>query len=139
MIYNCYIYDRYGNNIFYKDWNRTIKPKRGEDDDQKLMFGLLFQLSVFTTQIAPKPSDTFYSFKTDTYKLHYFCSPTKYKFVLLTDISVGNISDILRDLYTKVFIEYAIKNPLQRQYERITCHLFAEQLEKFISSQPFFQ
>lgn len=55
MIYNFYIYDKQGECVFYKEWHRKIKPKRNDyDGDQKLMFGLLFQLSLFTNQIAPK-------------------------------------------------------------------------------------
>lgn len=83
-------------------------------------------------------SDTFHSFKTETYKLHYFATPTKYRFVILTDPNCANCTEMLKEIYTKIFIEYVLKNPLHKPFGKITCQLFIENLDKFISSQTFY-
>ncbi len=46
--------------------------------------------------------DGFISFKTNCYKLNYYETPTGVKFILNTDNNVGNIRDILHQLYSTV-------------------------------------
>lgn len=98
----------------------------------------MHQNSKFKIQAHLKRSDTFTSFKTETYKLHFFCTPTKYRFIILTDPNCANQTDLLKEIYTKIFIEYVIKNPLHKPFTKINCQLFSEQLDKFITYQTFF-
>jgi len=44
------------------------------------------------------------SFRTSQYKLNFFETPTGLKFVLNTDLSVGNIRDVLQQIYSQVLI-----------------------------------
>ena len=140
MIYNLYIFDRTGSNVFYKEWNKK-KNSTTKDcyvADKALVYGLVFSLSQFCAGIAPKPTNSFNSIKTETYKLHYYCSPTKYKFILITDPNVGNLTDYLSDLYSKIFVEFVLKNPLHKPFGDIKSYLFDENLEKYITSQTYF-
>ena len=45
---------------------------------------------------------SFISLKTEGYKLHYFETASGIKFVMSTDLNVGDITDQLRALYTIV-------------------------------------
>jgi hypothetical protein len=60
MIFNFYVYDKNGNIIYYKEWNRKRKPTGSGTDKEnlleshKLMYGLIFSLQQFVTGIAPK-------------------------------------------------------------------------------------
>lgn len=73
------------------------------------------------------------------YKLHCFESPTGLKFVLMTDPLVGNIKDILRNIYSQIYVEFVAKNPLTIRGNIIQCELFKINLNRYISSLPFFQ
>ena len=42
------------------------------------------------------------SFRTSQYKLNFYETPTGLKFVLNTDLSVGNIRDVLQQIYSQV-------------------------------------
>ena len=42
------------------------------------------------------------SYRTSQYKLHFYETPTGLKFVLNTDLSVGNIRDALHHIYSQV-------------------------------------
>jgi trafficking protein particle complex subunit 1 len=140
MIYNLYIFDRTGSNVYYKEWNRKNQStlKDCYFGDTKLIYGLVFSLCQFCSGIAPKPTSSFNSFKTETYKLHYYCSPTKYKFILLTDPNAGNLNDFLKDIYSTIFVEYVLKNPLHKPFQEVKSYLFDETLDKFVTQQTYF-
>jgi len=44
------------------------------------------------------------SFHTSQYKLNFYETPTGLKFVLNTDLSVGNIRDVLQQIYSQVLL-----------------------------------
>lgn len=56
--------------------------------------------------------DGFLSFKTNCYKLNYYETPTGLKFILNTDNNVGNIRDILHQLYSTVSDEFHGRFPI---------------------------
>lgn len=60
-------------------------------------------------------ADSFVSFKTNKYKLHYFETPTNLKMVLLTDPNRPSLKDALHDIYVNLFVEYVTKNALSPQ------------------------
>ena len=51
---------------------------------------------------APRGTKTFNSFKTNTYKLHFFESASGFMLVLNTDHSVDTLTDDLRYIYSEV-------------------------------------
>ncbi|AOW01501.1 Sybindin-like protein [Yarrowia lipolytica] len=98
--------------------NTSIHPvaKRNREDDAKLIFGAVFSLRNMATKWAGENgTDSFVSFKTNKYKLHYFETPTNLKMVLLTDPSRPSLRDALHDIYVNLFVEYVIKNALSPQ------------------------
>ena len=56
--------------------------------------------------------DVFQNYRTSKYKLHYMETPTGVKIVLNTDLNVGNIDEILHNIY-KVCLFYKY---LQKKY-----------------------
>lgn len=57
-------------------------------------------------------SEGFQSFRTSTYRLHYYESLTGIKFILMTDASSGSMRDTLRYVYSNIYVDKAVKNPI---------------------------
>ncbi|KAG4438535.1 hypothetical protein IFR05_005959, partial [Cadophora sp. M221] len=70
--------------------NPNIGPARARptrlsaQDDAKLIFGTIFSLRNMVRKLGG-PDDSFISYRTGQYKLHYYETPTSIKFVMLTD------------------------------------------------------
>ncbi|KAJ4982663.1 sybindin-like family protein [Stagonosporopsis vannaccii] len=80
-------------------------------DDEKLIFGLVFSLRNMVTKLGGA-DDTFLSYRTGEYKLHYYETPTRMKFVMLTDTKVPNLRQYLYQIWANLYVEYVVKNPL---------------------------
>ncbi|KAF1362100.1 snare-like protein [Lizonia empirigonia] len=80
-------------------------------DDEKLIFGLVFSLRNMVTKLGGS-DDTFLSYRTGEYKLHYYETPTRMKFVMLTDTKVPNLRQYLYQIWANLYVEYVVKNPL---------------------------
>ncbi|KAL2920064.1 Trafficking protein particle complex subunit BET5 [Polyrhizophydium stewartii] len=104
----------------------------------KLVFGVVFSLRNIVSKISPKQGDNFVSFRTSTYKLHYFESGTGIKFVLLTDPQMENMPEVLRSIYAQVYVEYVSKNPLLPADGPINNELFRTHLLRFVRMLPGF-
>lgn len=46
--------------------------------------------------------DGFANFRTSRYKLNFYETPSGMKFIMTTDLTVGNIRDILHQIYSNV-------------------------------------
>lgn len=77
----------------------------------KLIFGLVFSLRNMVTKLGGS-DDTFLSYRTGEYKLHYYETPTRMKFVMLTDTKVPNLRQYLYQIWANLYVEYVVKNPL---------------------------
>jgi len=56
--------------------------------------------------------DSFISYRTGQYKLHYYETPTNIKFVMLTDTQTLNMRNVLHQIYVNLYVEFVVKNPL---------------------------
>lgn len=56
--------------------------------------------------------DSFVAFSTSKYKLHYYETPSNIKFVLVTDPTMDSQVPALKHIYSSIYLEYAVKNPL---------------------------
>eukprot|EP01050_Picozoa_sp_SAG11_P015467 SAG11_NODE_2009_length_3927_cov_2.765674_3_plen_152_part_00 len=111
-LFCAYVFNRHGTCLYYEEWDRRYHAQATHEDDQLLMFGLLFSLREMTRQLSPQPVDSFSSFKTDVQKVHYFQTGTGLRFVLCTAPSVGDMTKHLLHIYKNIFVEYVAKNPL---------------------------
>ena len=76
----------------------------------------------------------FYACSTNAYKLHYFETASGLRFVLTTDLAAADMREVLRHIYSQIFVEYLTKNPLYSHGEQISCPLFTQSLERYMSS-----
>lgn len=56
--------------------------------------------------------EDFTNYRTSSYKMHLFETPSGYKFVMLSDPNCESLRLVLRSLYVGPFIEYVVRNPL---------------------------
>jgi len=90
---------------------RARPAKLSAQDDAKLIFGTIFSLRNMVRKLGG-PDDSFISYRTGQYKLHYFETPTNIKFVMLTDVQAVNMRSVLHQIYVNLYVEYVVKNPL---------------------------
>lgn len=140
VVFSFYLFDRHGTCLVYKEWKRSAKADDA-NDDQKNMFGLLFALRNFSMKLSPEPAEGMPRFfVTDQYALHYFETPTGLRFVLTTGHDFGGIDVVrhLREIYSEVYVEYTVKNPLYVRGTPIKSALFTQKLDAFVQGLPCF-
>ncbi|KAJ4367151.1 Trafficking protein particle complex subunit BET5 [Neocucurbitaria cava] len=165
VLYSFYIFDRHTECIYARRWtprptsssSKTARPQSGSSitsngandavpnarkpmshsDDEKLIFGLVFSLRNLVTKLGG-PDDTFLSYRTGEYKLHYYETPTRMKFVMLTDTKVINLRQYLHQIWANLYVEYVVKNPLAPTEHPggigVANELFERGLEAFITA-----
>ncbi|XP_077987701.1 trafficking protein particle complex subunit 1-like [Glandiceps talaboti] len=139
-IYNIHIFDRNGTCLYYYEWNRKKQAGMSREEEFKLMYGMIFSIKSFIARMSPTDyKDGFTSFRTNKYKLNFYETPSGLKFILTTDLSVGNTRDVLQQIYSQIFVEFVVKNPLCSLGEPITSELFKIKLDNFVRGLPYFQ
>ena len=139
-IFTLYIFDRNGNCLFHKDWCRQKVNTLTKDEERKLLFGMIHSIKAFVDKMSPKDGQNgFHSYSTNEYKLHFYESPTGFKFILTTDTRVGNITETLKKIYSQVYVKYVVRNPLCDLNMPISSSLFETKLESFINDLPFYE
>ncbi|KAF2253919.1 putative TRAPP complex subunit [Trematosphaeria pertusa] len=134
VLYSFYIFDRHTECIYSRRWtprpvsssSKTARPQSGSSitsngdattvarkrtDDEKLIFGLVFSLRNMIQKLGGE-DDTFLSYRTGEYKLHYYETPTRMKFVMLTDTKQNNLRPYLHQIWANLYVEFVVKNPL---------------------------
>uniref|UniRef100_A0A9J8BM03 Trafficking protein particle complex subunit n=3 Tax=Cyprinus carpio TaxID=7962 RepID=A0A9J8BM03_CYPCA len=138
-VHNLYIFDRNGSCLHYSEWNRKKQAGISKEEEFKLMYGMLFSIRSFISKMSPLDmKDGFLAFQTSRYKLHYYETPTGIKLVMNTDLGVPNCRDTLQQIYSTLYVEYIVKNPLCVLGESLQSDLFSSKLDSFIRALPFF-
>ncbi|XP_062521493.1 trafficking protein particle complex subunit 1-like [Corticium candelabrum] len=140
-IYTLYVYDRNGTCLFYEEWKRTRASHLSREEENKLMYGLVCSLKSFVVKISPTNlRERFVSYRTNCYKMNFYETVTGVKFVLATDLNVASsrAQEILQKLYTQVYIEYVVKNPLCPHGQPIDSELFISKLDAFMRGLTIF-
>ncbi|XP_026468578.1 trafficking protein particle complex subunit 1 [Ctenocephalides felis] len=139
-IYNIYIFDRLGTLLHYAEWHRTKQSGMTREEEAKLMYGMLFSIKSFVSKISPlDPKEGFLYYKTTKYALHYLETPSGLKFVLNTDPGAIGVKELLQQLYSQVWVEYVVRNPLCNPRQPVTSELFKTKLDAFVKQSPMFQ
>jgi hypothetical protein len=58
--------------------------------------------------------DGFISYKTSTYRLHYYETPTGLKFVMNSDPNTESLRLVLKQIHIQLYVEFVVKNGLMR-------------------------
>ena len=104
------------------------------------MYGMIFSIKSLVSRLSTvSTKESFTSYGTTKYKLHFFETATGLKFVLNTDTSVGSLNDTLRNIYSTIYVEYVVRNPLCKAGEWITSELFSSELDTYVKGLPFFK
>jgi hypothetical protein len=105
------------------------------EDDAKLIFGAIFSLRRMTRQLGGE-DDSFLSYRTGEYKLHYFETATNLKFVMLTDTRIASMRTVLYQIWANLYVEYVVKSPISPVEHAggvgVANDLFEGALESFI-------
>ncbi|KAE8382099.1 Longin-like domain-containing protein [Aspergillus bertholletiae] len=162
VVYSFYIFDRHAECIYKRRWvprppsiiGKSSRPTsessstpnalppvlgqsaRTTDDDAKLIFGTVFSLRNMVRKLGGE-DDSFVTYRTSQYKLHYYETPTNIKFVMLTDIKSPSMRIALQQIYINLYVEYVVKNPLSPVEHPggvgVNNELFEESLEQFVT------
>jgi len=83
--------------------------------------------------------NNFISYRTSEYKLHYYETPTRIKFVMITDTKTNNLRIALHQIWANLYVEYVVKNPLSPVEHPggvgVANELFEQGLEVFVVGQ----
>ncbi|CAJ0751492.1 12271_t:CDS:10, partial [Entrophospora sp. SA101] len=105
------------------------------DEEAKLVYGVIYSLRNFVKKLTGS-QDGFLSYRTSTYKLHYYETPTGLKFVINTDTNADSLRPVLRQIYVNFYVEYVVKNPLSPAEhphgEGVNNEYFKAAVDKFI-------
>ncbi|XP_073290798.1 uncharacterized protein [Primulina huaijiensis] len=139
-----YIFNRNGICLLYREWNRPLKTLSPQQD-QKLMFGLLFSLKSLTAKMDPTSAEkgnlgvpqlpgescSFHSFSTNSYKLSFMESPSGIKIILVTHPRISDLREAPKYIYN-LYVEYVVKNPLYSPGNSIRCELFNTNVDQYV-------
>lgn len=157
VVYSFYVFDRHADCIYKRRWlpiaatsgkssrpgsevklnGNATRPRMAlsAEDDAKLIFGAVFSLRNMVRKLGGE-DDTFLSYRTSQYKLHYYETPTNIKFVMLTDTKSGSMRIALHQIYVSIYVEYVVKNPLSPVEHPgglgVNNELFEIMLEQFV-------
>lgn len=142
MIHCLYIFAR-DKCLFYDEWNRTRKP-RDFEEEKKLVWGLAVTFKSIASQLSPStgpspPIRNFNSFSTPKYKMHFYETPTGYRFVLCTDPQVNtDIQKVLAHIYSNLFVPLVLKNTAWQRGAPVQSPNFSTQLKTYLQKRPEF-
>ena len=103
---------------------------------------MLFSLKSFVNKLSPSDmKEGFLSYKTSCYRLNFYETASRLKFILNTDneSSQAEIRELMAAIYTQIYVEYASKSPMVVQGEMITSNLFRNKMNQFVQASPLFK
>ncbi|KAI9010375.1 Sybindin-like family-domain-containing protein [Phycomyces nitens] len=83
------------------------------EEEAKLVYGVVLSLRNFVRKLSTS-QDGFISYKTSTYRLHYYETPTGLKFVMNSDPNTESLRAVLKQIYVQLYVEFVVKNGLMR-------------------------
>ncbi|SCU78112.1 LAFA_0A04962g1_1 [Lachancea sp. 'fantastica'] len=116
-LYSFWIFDRHCNCIFDREWTLKTNPSSGttnsklNEDTAKLLYGMVFSLRSISQKLGSK--DSFNEIKTIAtakYRAHILCTASGLWFILLSDLKQEDLSQVLRYLYSEIYVKTVVYN-----------------------------
>jgi len=157
VVYSFHIFDRHAECIYSRRWHplpvaKVDRPRSGDvsvtssdnpkkalskEDDAKLIFGVVFSLRNIARRLGGE-DNSFLCYRTKEYKLHYYETLTRMKFVMITDTKTNNLQLSLHQIWANLYVEYVVKNPLSPvEHPKgvgVANELFEAALDTFVTS-----
>ncbi|CEP10657.1 hypothetical protein [Parasitella parasitica] len=83
------------------------------EEEAKLVYGVVLSLRNFVRKLSGN-QDGFISYKTSTYRLHYYETPTGLKFIMNSDPNTESLRMVLKQIHIQLYVEFVVKNGLMR-------------------------
>lgn len=117
-VFSFYIFNRFGDNIFYKQWKRTRSVPEGE---ARLVAGFVYTVQHISSQLSSTNNGGLRSISTPLYKLHYFETMTGYRAALMTDTNVSTTfaREVLTEIFKTAFSKTVTRNPNYRHEQGV--------------------
>lgn len=81
----------------------------------------------------------FHSFSTDVYRLHYLESPSGVRLALCASPDAGDLSEAVAHVYSSLYTEYVLKNPLYDPGQPFSVEPFTNALNAYLRSRGLLQ
>ena len=97
--------------VYAKSWlapgdpNAPTAAPSTTSHDAKLIFGTVFSLRNMARRLGGD-DDAFISYRTATYRLHFYETPASLRFVMLTDTGSMSMRNVLHQIYINLWVEY---------------------------------
>ncbi|KRT83464.1 hypothetical protein AMK59_3431 [Oryctes borbonicus] len=138
-VYNLYIFDKNGILLYYCEWNRFKQSGMTKEEEAKLMYGMLFSIKSFVSKISPLDTkEGFLYYKTSKYTLHYLEIASGLKLIINTDNNAQGVRELLQQIYSQIYVEYVVKNPITSINQPIQSDLFKTKLDNFVKSSAVY-
>ncbi|ODV76098.1 TRAPP subunit BET5 [Cyberlindnera jadinii NRRL Y-1542] len=149
-IFSFWIFDRHCNCIYSREWTQVLNPAtessgtinaKANEDNAKLLFGVLFSLRNIARKVGdtPEQENTLNSFATAKYRAHFYESPSGLRLCILSDLETQNLQTQLRDVYSNIYVEHIVKNPLSpvdfKPGSKITNQRFIRLVDRYLGPQ----
>ncbi|KAL6452767.1 BET5 Trafficking protein particle complex subunit BET5 [Candida maltosa Xu316] len=154
-IHSFFIFDRHCNCIYNREYGHTPSSsdtipgqinKNNDSNSSKLLFGILYSLKTISNKLVDESSiNQLKSFNLGQFKIHFYESLSNFKFILITNVEVEELSSVLFQLYSEYFIKYVVENGLSPvefsetgEYSKINNGRFIEETDKYLQSLSIF-
>lgn len=137
-LYNFYLFNPKGKCICYKEWRRDRKREMQEEQEFRLVYGMIHSLRRLVQQVSTKDGQQVIKYyKTSGYKMNYMETGTGLKFILNSDPEAIGIPELLKTIY-QIFVETVVKNPLLDTEAEIESKLFHSRIDETVRNHHAF-
>lgn len=138
-VYEFFVLNALGKCLFYEDFKGTNTLDKILNDKQELgrlknIYGISIAIKSFAKGMSPKPINNFRSFSTNKYKYNIYETATGLRFIMFTSVDDTDFTDLLKYIYSSIFLEYVNRNPLYEKDSVITYPIFKEKLREAIKT-----
>jgi hypothetical protein len=138
MIYTLYIYNYNAKCLYYKEWNRRNQSELSTDEEQALVYGLVYSIKATLSRLA-KTEQMAFTYRTDIYRLHYYETATGLTWVMMTGLNVTSMQDVLQHMYTQIYVPCVALNPLYVSGEPLKIQSFVQSVDRFVQNLAVFR